>query len=286
MITVLPRATLVVPADRLPLLEKAARINADGVLLDLEDGVAPDAKAAARSSLGAAVAHLAGRHVAVRVNPLDSPWGEADLHAVAGLAARPAAVVIPKVDDPHTIVRSDAVLNASWRDPIALHALIETALGLSRLTEISRSAEALAALVIGYVDLTASLGRPAEAATAIESWAGIQDAVVVAARAAGLGAIDGPLVDLDDDDLLQRACHGARGRGFDGKWAIHPVQVATITRAFTPGDAEVAQARAVLEAFEDAAALGRGSARVGSLMIDEAVRKGALRTLARAGEPA
>jgi citrate lyase subunit beta/citryl-CoA lyase len=279
-----PRATLVVPADRRKLVEKAAEVDVDAVLLDLEDAVAPESKASARAGLEAAIAHLGAKQVGVRVNALDTPWGRDDLRAVASLPTRPAAVVIPKAEDPAAIRECDRILNASQADPLALHALVETARGVTRLVEIANATEALSALVLGYADLAASLGRPEASTSAFEYWAPIQDALVIAARAAGLSPIDGPLLNLDDRELLERACETARLRGFDGKWAIHPAQVATITRWFTPDADEVAHARAILDALDAAQARGDGSARLGSVMIDEALRKSALATLARAGD--
>jgi citrate lyase beta subunit len=280
----IPRATLVVPADRAKLLDKAATLKVDGVLLDLEDAISPDSKESARDGLHAALARFRGRHVGVRVNALDTRWGEGDLQAIASLETRPAVVVIPKAEDAVTIQECDRILNPAGGTVISLHAFIETALGLARLMEITRATRSLSALVLGYADLAASLGRPKAAIARPELWAAIQDAVVVAGRASGLSLIDGPLLDIDDGRALDCACAAARMRGFDGKWAIHPSQVAPITHWFTPGPAEVEDARAVLGALQEAGVRGNGSVRLGSAMIDEAVRKSALTTLARAGE--
>ena len=137
--------------------------------------------------------------------------------------------------------------------------------------------------MLGYADLAASLGRSRGGAADLDRWLAVQNAVLVAARSAGLRAIDGPFLVIDDTDGLLAAAARGIELGFDGKWAIHPSQLEVIQRAFTPSPAEVAHARSVLEALEDAES-GGGAVALNGEMVDEAVRLTALRTLARAGQ--
>ena len=162
-----------------------------------------------------------------------------------------------------------------------LVALIETAAGLAAAAEIARASERLDALVLGYADLAASLGRPA--AGAPEDWRFAQESVLVAARAAGIQAIDGPHLGTRDDDAFRAGAMHARALGYDGKWAIHPAQLDTLRETFTPTDEEVADAREVLDALERAAADGAGAVAAGDQMLDEALALSARRVLARAG---
>ena len=141
--------------------------------------------------------------------------------------------------------------------------------------------------MLGYADLAASLGRSRDGAADLDRWLAVQDAVLAAARAAGVQAIDGPYLAIADEAGLQAAAARTAALGFDGKWAIHPSQIAPLVAAFTPSDEEVARAEAVLAALEQAAADGgRGAVSLDGEMLDEAVRVAALGTLARAGRPA
>ena len=146
--------------------------------------------------------------------------------------------------------------------------------------EIARASARLDGLILGYADLAASLGRgagePAE-------WRFAQDALLVAARAAGIAAIDGPYLGIRDDDAFRAQVAHARALGFDGKWAIHPAQTGALLEAFTPTDAEIEDARATLAALERAAAEGAGAVAAGDRMLDEALAVSARRVLARAG---
>ena len=162
-----------------------------------------------------------------------------------------------------------------------LLALIETAAGLAAAAEIARASERLDGLILGYADLAASLGRTGGAAP--EDWRYAQETVLVAARAAGIQAIDGPHLGIRDDDEFRASVRHARTLGFDGKWAIHPAQLDALREAFTPTDDEIADAREVLAALDAAAADGAGAVGVGDRMLDEALALSARRVLARAG---
>jgi citrate lyase subunit beta/citryl-CoA lyase len=197
--------------------------------------------------------------------------------------------VVPKVEHPHDLAFADRLLAgaeaaAGRTTPVRLLALIETAAGLAAVGEIARASARLDGLVIGYADLAASLGRTGGTAAGPQDWRFAQDAVLVAARAAGIQAIDGPHLSIRDDDAFRAEVAHARSLGFDGKWAIHPAQLETLRAAFTPTEAEVADARATLDALERAAAEGAGAVADGDRMLDEALAVSARRVLARAGD--
>ncbi|MGH2948645.1 MAG: HpcH/HpaI aldolase/citrate lyase family protein, partial [Solirubrobacteraceae bacterium] len=242
------RDILVVPAAPAAKLAKGPGIDADEVVLDLEDAVIAAAKAEAREAVAAV---LAGRWtapaVAVRVNAVGTPWCHLDIAAVAGSGR---TIVLPKVEHPDDLAFADRLLAgaeaaAGRSEPVRLLALIETARGLSAASVIARASERLDGLVLGYADLAASLGRGPGA-----DWRFAQETVLVAARAAGIQAIDGPHLGVSDDDGFRAAVAHARALGFDGKWAIHPAQLPALRAAFTPSDEEVAEARATLAALE------------------------------------
>jgi len=256
------RSCLTVPGDDARKLAKAATIPADEVILDLEDAVAAGRKDAARELVARALRDHDWRAatVGIRVNR-----GSADDLALVR-EVRPDVVVLPKVaspDDPAGL-------------PFPAEAQIETALGLVECERIA-AAPGLEALVLGPGDLAASLGVPE---LTIGAGAHVEYAlarVVVAARAFGLAAVDGPFVVLDDADGLRASAARARAFGYDGKWCIHPSQVAVCHEVFAATAAELSRARKILA--------GEGVARVDGEMVDEANRRMALAILARGGEP-
>ena len=284
------RASLAVPAAPAAKLAKGATLRADEVVVDLEDAVAPAAKDDARAAVAAALeGEWAAPALAVRVNAIGSPWCHLDLAALAASGRAALTVVVPKVEQPGDLAFADRLLDgaeaATGRaTPVRLLALIETAAGLAAVGEIARSSARLDGLILGYADLAASLGRPG--AGPPQDWRFAQDAVLVAARAAGIQAIDGPHLGIRDDDEFRAAVAHARALGFDGKWAIHPAQLDALHAAFTPSEDEVAEARATLEALDSAAAAGAGAAAVGDRMVDEAHAVSARRVLAQAGDGA
>jgi citrate lyase subunit beta/citryl-CoA lyase len=281
------RACLVVPAAPAAKLAKGATLIADEVVVDLEDAVLPAAKDEARAAAAAALGgEWAAESVAVRVNAIGSPWCHLDLAALAASGRDALTAVLPKVEHAHDLAFANRLLAgaevaAGRATPVRLLALIETAAGLAAAAEIARASERLDGLVLGYADLAASLGRASRGAP--YEWRFAQETVLVAARAAGIQAIDGPHLGTRDDDDLRAAAMHARTLGFDGKWAIHPSQLDTLRQAFTPTDEEVADAREVLDALERAAADGAGAVRAGDRMLDEALALSARRVLARAG---
>ena len=278
------RACLVVPAAPAAKLAKGATLAADEVVLDLEDAVVPAVKDDARAAVAAALGgEWAAESVAVRINGIGSPWCHLDLAALAASGRDALTAVLPKVEHPHDLAFADRLLAGAEAaggrtTPVRLLALIETAAGLAAATEIARSSERLDGLILGYADLAASLGRTGE-----QDWRFAQETVLVAARAAGIQAIDGPYLGTRDDEAFRAGVAHARALGFDGKWAIHPAQLDALREAFTPTDDEIADARGVLDALDRAAADGAGAVAVGDRMLDEALAVSARRVLARAG---
>jgi citrate lyase subunit beta/citryl-CoA lyase len=275
------------------MLDKARGLDVDEVVIDLEDAVHEEAKARARSEVIHALATggFGRTGLTVRVNAAGTPWAHQDLIAVGAAVARPRSVVVPKVEDAGDLAFVDRLLDgveraAGHAEPLPVQALVETARGLRALDEIASASPRLEAIVIGYADLAASLGRSRAGAADLDRWLAVQDEVLAVARAAGLQAIDGPYLAIDDIDGLRARARRASDLGFDGKWAIHPSQVDVLTATFTPGADEVAHAEAVVAALDSAAGGGRGAVALDGEMLDEAVRVAALRILARAGRPA
>lgn len=255
-----PRSVLCVPGSSERMLMKAFSSPADQIVIDLEDAVLPEEKPAARAL---AAEFLAEHDAAVRVNGVGTPWIDDDLATVGSLAT---SVVLPKAES------AGDVASVAGRCR-GVQALVESALGLARLNEIA-AADGLVALIIGYADLGASLHRRNPAP---EQWVPAQERLLWSARAAGVAAIDGPHLGVRVDDEFTAAVRRIAAAGFDGKWVIHPAQLATVNEAFSPSAAEVAWAERVLEALD-----GRGAVQLDGRMLDEALAVNARRVLARA----
>jgi citrate lyase subunit beta / citryl-CoA lyase len=275
------------------MLAKAPRLAADELVVDLEDAVAPSMKEAARASVVAALASEAWADltVSVRVNAPRTPWCHLDIAALAAVPHQPVGIVVPKVESAGDLAFVDRLLDgaeatAGRACPLRVQALIETAAGLSRVQEIADASARLDALILGYADLAVSLGRTGGGED-LDGWRPAQEMVLLAARAHGLQAIDGPYLGVAVDAAFTDAVARARDLGFDGKWAIHPSQLPALNDAFTPTDEEVEGARHVIAALAQAEREGgAGAVALDGQMLDEAVRAAALRTLARAGEAA
>ncbi|MEV0766768.1 HpcH/HpaI aldolase/citrate lyase family protein [Nocardia salmonicida] len=272
------RAVLVVPGFDERKITKALATGADEVVIDLEDAVAVDSKAAARTLVVRILDDIdrdPARSIAVRVNALGTEWAADDLAALASVSELDS-VVLPKAEAAADLVRAHELLGGHRA---TLQALIETPRGVQDIDEICRTTAPLAAVVIGYADLGAALGRGADLPP--QRWAAIQDRVLVAARACGVAAIDGPHLGIADNADFRNRVRWAREAGFDGKWVLHPGQIGATTTEFTPDPAAVETARRVLAALDEAAARGLGVARLGDQMLDEAVAVAARRILAR-----
>lgn len=269
------RSALYMPAGNPRAVEKARSLACDVVILDLEDSVAPDAKPAARD-LALAETGRGGfgrRELVIRVNGLDTPWGEADLTAIAEAAVRPAAVLAPKVSTPEDVAAYAARLPVG----IDLWIMVETCASLFSLGRLAASGGPLAALVVGSNDLVKEMRcradaerRPLQAALSL---------TVAAARANGLTALDGVWNDIADLTGLERQCRQGLEFGFDGKTLIHPDQIAAANQAFTPEPDEVAWARTVVAAFDSPENRGKGVLRVEGRMVERLHLEQALRLL-------
>jgi citrate lyase subunit beta/citryl-CoA lyase len=281
------RSCLSVPASAPRKLAKARELGADEVVVDLEDSVAVAAKDEARAAAVQALRDFGEQTVSVRINPPRSAWCHLELAALAGLARQPRAIVVPKVDSAADLAFVDRLLDgveaaAGRTQPLRVQALIETAAGLANVREIAGSSGRLEALILGYADLAVSLGRSAAGAATLDLWLPAQEAVLVAAREHGLQAVDGPFLGTAADEPFRAAATRARDLGFDGKWAIHPSQVAPLNELFSPTEDELAHARAVIAALERGAQDDNaGAVALNGEMLDEAVRRSAMRILAR-----
>ena len=278
------RSCLSVPGSSEKMLAKAGALPADEIVIDLEDSVTAAAKAEARDLVCRLLAEgrLGEGLLAVRVNAIDSTWWRDDVAALADRAGSAVdSLVVPKVERAEDVLEVERALERHGAS-MGIQALVETAVGLMRLSEIATASPRLDSLILGYADLAASLGR-ADPEAAPERWLYAQDAVLVAARAAGIEAIDGPYLALADERGLRGWAEHVRDLGYDGKWAIHPSQLAVINDTFTPSGDQVERAKAILAAISQAESAGEGgAAQLDGKMIDEASRKQAEKVVARA----
>lgn len=250
------RSLLYVPAANDRALARARELPADGLLIDLEDGVAPAAKETARAAALEAIAGGFGpREVLLRVNGSGTPWQAADLAAAARSGAD--GVLLPKVEGAGEIVAANAALEAAGApEGLALWSMIETPRAVLRVAEIAAAHPRLAGLVAGTSDLVKDLhARHTPDRTEVLTSLSL---VVLAARAEGLAALDGVHLELEDDEGFERACAQGRALGFDGKTLVHPRQIAGANRAFAPSPEEVAWSRRAIDAHARALAMGSG----------------------------
>ena len=278
------------------MLAKARGLEADLVFLDLEDSVAPESKAAARSLVGEALTEdHATRTLGVRVNPVDTAHCHRDLAETVGRAgARVDVVIVPKVDEPEHVAFVDHMLTGLERERglpvggVGLDIQVETAAALADVERIAaccpRRAEAL---VLGPGDLasdlgmdTVSIGGPLTDYPG-DGWHAILVRLLVAARAHGLQAVDGPYARIDDEEGLLAASRRARALGYDGKWSIHPSQIGPLNDVFGVEQEALDHAAALVAAYDEASAAGLGAFRVGDEMVDEATRQMAARLVTR-----
>jgi citrate lyase subunit beta / citryl-CoA lyase len=291
------RTTLAVPGSNPRFLQKARDLPADEVFLDLEDAVAPSAKAGSRELVAEAL--RAGgwgtKLRAVRVNDTRTAWAYRDVVEVVEHAGDCLdAIVLPKVRGPRDITWLDLLLGqvelATGLPPgrIAIEAQIEDAAGLASADEIAAASPRLEALVFGPADFMASLGMRSLTVGAQPAGYAGGDAfhyahmrMLVAARANGLQAIDGPYAAIQDVTGLQRSAASVAALGYDGKWVVHPSQVDVVNREFSPAQAEYDRAELLLEAYDYYAGRGLGAAMLDGEMIDEASRKMAMVAVAR-----
>jgi citrate lyase subunit beta/citryl-CoA lyase len=293
------RSLLAVPATRRKMAEKALASAADAVFLDLEDAVAPESKPAARGDVVGALQELdwRGRPTVFRANALDTPYFYRDLIEVVEQAGDSLdAVMIPKVNRPEDLHLVSTLLSQLElamdleKDRIEVEAQIESAEGLANVDSIARATGRLTALHFGPGDFAASVSMPQASIGVMDEWDEAypghrfhyaMQRIVVAARAAGLRVLDGPVADYGDEEGLCRSCLIARSLGFDGKWCIHPAQIAVVNEAFSPTEKEVDWAKKVVAAYDEASAEGSGSVSVDGQMVDAASIKLARNTLGK-----
>jgi len=273
---VLKRSLLYVPASSEKMLRKAGTRGADVLILDLEDGVHPDAKVEARQRLADTIDRLdwADSEVLVRVNGLDSPWGVDDLDRLRPLGL--SGAVLPKVSHPEQVEFVDTKLGQS----IALYLMVETAAGVLAAPRLARCSPRVRGLLFGAADFRESVraGQGPEE----QELHFARSQILLAARAAGIDAFDTPWFAYEDAEGLRRSSERVRWMGFDGKTAIHPGQVPVINEIFTPSPAEIERARRVLAAMEEALGAGRYVATLDGVMIEALHVNEAKRILARA----
>jgi citrate lyase subunit beta/citryl-CoA lyase len=266
------------------MCEKAAASGADLVFLDLEDACAPVAKEGARRTAVAALTGLDwGRTLrAVRINGLETPWCHGDvIEVVAGARDALDVLIVPKARTARDVWWFDVLLTQleaklGLGRRIALEVLIEDAEGLANAVEIARASERLEALIFGAGDLSASLRARVDGnfdpvgEYPGDFWHFARAQVVTAARSAGVDAIDAPFPAYRDPDGYRRSAVHASLLGFDGKWAIHPAQIAIANEVFAPTPAEVEDARAAIEAYRAAEAGGVGAIGRDGRLVDAA----------------
>jgi citrate lyase beta subunit len=295
-----PRSVLAVPASNLGMAEKALASPADAVFLDLEDAVAPDEKAEARGKIVQALQELDWRNrpTLYRSNALDTPYFYRDVIEVVEEAGdRLDSILIPKVQRPEDLHVAATLLYqtelSAGLEPgkIRIEGQIESARGLVSVDGIASATGRLMALHFGPGDFAASVRMPLTSIGVMDEWDEVypghrfhyaMQRIVVAARAADLRAVDGPVADYRDEDGLRKSCLLARSLGFDGKWCIHPAQIETVNEVFQPTEEETEWAKKVLEAYEEANAAGRGAITLDGQMIDAASIRMARNTLDQA----
>lgn len=275
------RSVLYMPGSNTRALEKGRALPADALILDLEDAVAPDAKQSGRENIAAALAEggYGAREILVRVNGLETIWGRDDL---AGLAAAGAdGILLPKVESADTVRKSIAILDAAGGPPdLAIWCMIETPLGVLRAEEIALASPRVGGFVMGTSDLAKELHclhtpRRLPFMTSLNH-------VILVCRAFGLAALDGVYLDLSDDTGFEESCRQGLELGFDGKTLIHPKTIPVANETFGPSVREVDQSRAIIAAFEDARAQGKGVVVLDGKLVENLHVDNARRVLALA----
>jgi malyl-CoA/(S)-citramalyl-CoA lyase len=282
----LQRSVLSVPASRPELFPKALHGDADCIFLDLEDSVAPADKDAARTRAAQGLQEhewrARGKTISVRINGLDTPFMYRDLIDVVEAAGDCLdTVIIPKVAGPGDVHLVDVLLTQieearGLRNRIGIEVLIESALGMVHIDSIAQSSRRLEALHFGVADFAASMRARTTSIGGLspdypgDPWHAALARLTLACRAYGLRPIDGPYGDFADPDGYMAAARRAAALGVEGKWAIHPSQVALANEVFTPTREEIDLAQRILRAVDDAVAAGRGAAQLDGKMIDGA----------------
>ena len=292
----LHRSELAGPGSNPGMFEKAAASAADIIFLDVEDAVAPDDKAQARKNIiqGLNDINWGTKTMMVRINGLDTHYMYRDVVDIVEACPRLDMILIPKVGVPADVYAIDMMVtqieNAAQRTKrIGFEVLIETALGMANVEAIAQSSKRLEAMSFGVADYAASTRARTTVIGGVnkdsgvltdkddsgnrlyfwtDPWHAAQTRMMVACRAYGLRPIDGPFGDFGDPDGFIAAANRAAVLGYEGKWAIHPSQIALANQVFTPSEAEVTKARRIMEAMTQAAREGRGAVSLDGRLID------------------
>ena len=275
------RSVLYMPGSNARALEKAKTLPADGLILDLEDAVAPDAKETARDQVCQAVKDggYGLREVVVRVNGLATPWGQADIVAASQTPAD--AILVPKVESADTVRQVAALMDANGAPAtMAIWAMMETPRGMLAAEAIAGASPRMACFVMGTSDLAKDLhcAHTRERLPMITSLG----LCLLAARGYGLAALDGVYLDLSDDEGFAYSCRQGAELGFDGKTLIHPKTVAACNEAYSPASDQVDWSRKIIAAHAEAAAAGQGVVVVDGKLIENLHVENAKRLVAMA----
>ena len=277
------RSLLYTPGSDARKIEKSLTLESDGVIFDLEDAVSPDQKPAARATVAQFLRdreRSARKELLVRVNQVATDLGIQDILAVT--PSRPDTLVIPKAC-PRDIITADVIISGLEASlglkigSVGMIPLIETAEGLEQVTEILKAAPRITGVQLGAEDLTKELGITRTKAGAEIAYA--RNRLTIAGRACGIDVIDTPFADYNDETGLIDDIAYCKSIGMTAKTAIHPGQIRHINAAFTPTDDEVADARAIVEAYEAAVARGLGACSFNGKMIDVPIAERARKIL-------
>lgn len=277
------RSVLYMPGSNPRALEKARSLPADGLILDMEDAVAPESKQVAREQIVAALQEggYGHRELMVRINALSTEWGLEDVRAVCASEVAPDAVLIPKVSTAADVVEAiSAFESAGCPESVDMWIMAETPLCIVNIGEVAAAHPRLKGIVMGTSDLSKET-RVRHTPDRLGFLSAL-NLCVYAARAHGLDIIDGVQLDLEDETALASSCEQGRDLGFDGKSLIHPRQIEAANTAFAPGEAELAGARQIIEAFEQAQAEGKGVVVVNGRLVENLHVEEARRQLALA----
>lgn len=272
------RSLLSVPATAPRLFEKAAKGEADAVFIDLEDSVPPGEKVRARNQAISALKDIdwGVKAVGIRINALDTEWGLRDILDIASQCSRLNFVLIPRVESDFDLLHVDALLGSLEREAhraerIAIQALIETPLGLTRVETIAGSTRRLEAISFGFGDFSIGMGTyDSVIGPGGEPWTYAIARIATACKAYGLRAIDGPYTHYHDREGLERRAKLAAQLGFDGKWVIHPSQIPTCHAVFSPSQEHLDWALNTLRMVRQSIATGSGATGHNGSLLDMA----------------
>jgi citrate lyase subunit beta/citryl-CoA lyase len=261
------RSVLYMPGSNARALDKGRGLPADGLILDLEDAVAPDAKAMAREQIAAALLQggYGRREIVVRVNALDSPWGRDDVKALANCGAD--ALLLPKVESAAMVHQLEGLMEAAGApDTLGIQCMMETPLGMLNAKEVASASPRITCLVMGTSDLVKDL----QAAHTPERLPVLTSLglCILAARACGIAIVDGVHLDLDDAEGFAAHCRQGKELGFDGKTLIHPKTIAAANEVFAPSQQEIDWSHRIIAAHAEATAAGKGVVVVDGKLVE------------------